>query len=353
MAQLLEDTHSPTKAILSDNQLNNSLPSPAGSFVSKESYSTAISSPTHVDLEIHPITKSTPDTNSSSLILPQNLRKSISVDSFVHYGRETLSPVVTRPNRGHTGSALEPPTGLVGLRREFNHVNQPGRSRGDSISSVKSSLAEDSDADRSDTYNSSTERYRQTLKPQDHVRSFVPGGELPLPSRTPTLSTTSSMSSIMSSTTSSSTQEATPSLRSASSLQSPARPIASAGRTRSGSLGVYSQNTRRIQINTQIASVSIYKFAVSFFPCILQEQNQAITLAVVGTAGCGKSVAVRKGLKNNNLSDPSGPLPGPHPSIRRMNFSCIYICRALNSQQIHEVPELSLEMKGSSVHYML
>ncbi|KAJ3928633.1 MAG: ras guanine nucleotide exchange factor domain-containing protein [Lentinula lateritia] len=300
MAQLLEDTHSPTKAILSDNQLNNSLPSPAGSFVSKESYSTAISSPTHVDLEIHPITKSTPDTNSSSLILPQNLRKSISVDSFVHYGRETLSPVVTRPNRGHTGSALEPPTGLVGLRREFNHVNQPGRSRGDSISSVKSSLAEDSDADRSDTYNSSTERYRQTLKPQDHVRSFVPGGELPLPSRTPTLSTTSSMSSIMSSTTSSSTQEATPSLRSASSLQSPARPIASAGRTRSGSLGVYSQNTRRIQINTQIAS----------------EQNQAITLAVVGTAGCGKSVAVRKGLKNNNLSDPSGPLPGPHPSIR-------------------------------------
>ncbi|KAJ3744510.1 ras guanine nucleotide exchange factor domain-containing protein [Lentinula detonsa] len=102
------------------------------------------------------------------------------------------------------------------------------------------------------------------------------------------------MSSIVSPTTSSSTQEATPSLRSASSLQAPAHPMASAGRTRSGGLGVYTQTTRRIHINTQISSV---------------EQNQAVTLAVVGTAGCGKSVAIRKGLKHNNLSEPSGPLP--------------------------------------------
>ncbi|KAJ3750360.1 ras guanine nucleotide exchange factor domain-containing protein [Lentinula detonsa] len=303
MDQPLDDTLSPTHAIQplrTDTHFNTSLPSPVGSFVSKESYSTAISSPTHPDPENFPMaTNPTPILNPSSIISPQSLRKSVSADSFVHYGRETLSPVVTRPNRGHTGSALEPPTGLVGLRRDLNHVNQPGRSRGDSINSVKSSLAEDSDADRSDIYSSSAERYRHALKPQ--ARSFVPGGELPLPSRTPTLSTTSSMSSIMSSTTSSSTQEATPSLRSASSLQAPARPIASAGRTRSGSLGVYTQTTRRIHINTQISSV---------------EQNQAITLAVVGTAGCGKSVAIRKGLKNNNLSEPSGPLPGPHPSIR-------------------------------------
>ncbi|KAJ4486179.1 ras guanine nucleotide exchange factor domain-containing protein [Lentinula aciculospora] len=293
---LLDDTPSPTQVILPlliDNNNSNSLPSPAGSIISKESYSTAISSPTHPDLEIIPAVKPTPVLDSSSLISPQSIRKSISVDSFVHFGREALSPVVTRPNRGHTGSALEPPTGLVGLRRELNHVNQPGRHRGDSISSVKSSLAGDSDADRLDTYNGSTERYRQTLKPQDQARSYVSGGELPLPSRTPTLSTTSSMSSIISITTSSSTQEAAPSLRSASSLQSPARPIATTGRTRSGSLGV-------IHINTQIAL----------------EQNQAITLAVIGTAGCGKSVAIRKGLKNNNLSEPSGPLPGPHPSIR-------------------------------------
>ncbi|KAJ3824976.1 ras guanine nucleotide exchange factor domain-containing protein [Lentinula raphanica] len=303
MAQPLDDTPSPNHAIqplLTDTLLNNSLPSPAGSFVSKESYSTAISSPTQTDLENFPTTQPIPNPNPSSLVSAQNLRKSISADSFVHYGRETLSPVVTRPNRGHTGSALEPPTGLVGLRRGLNHINQPGRSRGDSISSVKSSLAEDSDADRSDIFNSSTERYRQVLKPQDQARTFVSGDELPLPSRTPTLSTTSSMSSIMSTTTSSSTQEAASSLRSASSMQAPPRPMVTTGRARSGSLGIYPQSTRKIHINTQVTS----------------EQSQAITLAVVGTAGCGKSTAIRKGLKNNNLSEPSGHIAGPHPSIR-------------------------------------
>ena len=43
---------------------------------------------------------------------------------------------------------------------------------------------------------------------------------------------------------------------------------------------------------------------------------QAVTLVVVGTAGCGKSVAIRKGLKNYDLSEPSAPLPGARSSIR-------------------------------------
>lgn len=176
----------------------------------------------------------------------------------MHYGRDSLSTVVTRPNRGHTGSALEPPCGLVGLRRDLNQVNQSGRSRGDSISSVKSSQAEDSDAERSDAYSSPTDRYTHALKAENQ-----PG--LPLPSRTPTLSTTSSMSSIMSSTTSSSTQEAEPCLRSASSLHAVPRPLLATGRTRSGSLGVYTQNTRRIHINTQLSSVStFYSLCVIF-----------------------------------------------------------------------------------------
>ncbi|KAF9069038.1 ras guanine nucleotide exchange factor domain-containing protein [Rhodocollybia butyracea] len=301
MAQPLDDVLSPTQAIFvpaTDNLLTTSpLPtvSPTASFVSKESYATAVSSPSS-DLE------ETIKPTSPTLVSPQSLRKSISVDSFVHYGRDALSPVVTRPNRGHTGSALEPPTGLVGLRRDLNHVNQLGRSRGDSVSSVKSSLAGDSDPD---AFSNTTDRFKNSpLKAQDPARSFA-GGELPLPSRTPALSTTSSMSSIMSN---SSTQEAAPPLRSASSL--PARPLVSAGRTRSGSLGVYSQNTRRMQINTQVNS---------------QEQNQAITIAVVGTAGCGKSVAIRKGLKYHNLSEPSGPLPGTHPSTRHTRRTGIYV----------------------------
>ncbi|KAF5390357.1 hypothetical protein D9757_002906 [Collybiopsis confluens] len=271
----------------------SSPPSPAGSFMSKDSYATPFSFP---GIDNIPVAKPAP--LPPSPLPSQSLRKSISVDSFVHYGRDTLSPVVTRPNRGHTGSALEPPSGLVGLRRDLNHVNQSARSRGDSIGSVKSFLAEDLDADRSGNYNSSSDRYKHaSLKSPDPVRSFVADGELPLPSRTPTLSTTSSMSSIMSSSTSSSTQEAASDLRSASLQQVPL--ALSSGRTRSGSVGVYTQ-TRRIHINTQIAS----------------EQNQAITIAVVGTAGCGKSVAIRKGLKNHNLSEPSGPLPGAHPTIR-------------------------------------
>ncbi|KAE9411110.1 ras GEF [Gymnopus androsaceus JB14] len=301
MAQSLDDVPQAILSPITDIHLNSPLPtprSPAGSFVSRESYSTAISS--SPELENIPTAKPTPTPSLS----PQSLRKSISVDSFVHYGRDSLSTVVTRPNRGHTGSALEAPSGLVGLqglRRDLNHVNQSGRSRGDSIGSVKSSQAGDSDAEPSDAYNIPTDRYRHDSLKADQPRSFVSGGELPLPSRTPTLSTTSSMSSIMSTTTSSSTQEAEPGLRSASSLHAAPRPSVAQGRTRSGSLGVYTQNTRRIHINTQLST---------------QDHNQAITIAVVGTAGCGKSVAIRKGLKNNNLSEPSGPLPGAHPSIR-------------------------------------
>lgn len=256
MAQSLDDVPQAILSPITDIHLNSPLPtprSPAGSFVSRESYSTAISS--SPELENIPTAKPTPTPSLS----PQSLRKSISVDSFVHYGRDSLSTVVTRPNRGHTGSALEAPSGLVGLqglRRDLNHVNQSGRSRGDSIGSVKSSQAGDSDAEPSDAYNIPTDRYRHDSLKADQPRSFVSGGELPLPSRTPTLSTTSSMSSIMSTTTSSSTQEAEPGLRSASSLHAAPRPSVAQGRTRSGSLGVYTQNTRRIHINTQLSTVS-------------------------------------------------------------------------------------------------
>lgn len=248
MALPLDEQSQAILTTVTDMRLNSPLPtprSPAASFVSRESYSTAISSP---ETENIPTAK---PAATHSVLAPQSLRKSISVDSFVHYGRDSLSTVVTRPNRGHTGSALEPPSGLVGLRRDLHQVNQSGRSRGDSISSVKSSQAEDSDTERSDAYSSPTDRYTHALKAENQ-----PG--LPLPSRTPTLSTTSSMSSIMSSTTSSSTQEAEPSLRSAPSLHAPPRPLVATGRTRSGSLGVYTQNTRRIHINTQLSSVSTF-----------------------------------------------------------------------------------------------
>ncbi|KAJ8084022.1 hypothetical protein PM082_002789 [Marasmius tenuissimus] len=254
-----------------------------------------------------------PSHNPTSLLSPQStgLRKSVSVDSFVHFPREIHSNVATRPNRGNTGSALEPPRGLIsGLRKGFdNHLAASARGRGGSVSSVKdgyqSSVAGDSDVERSDMLIGSTDRFkRSSLKGQDSSKSFIRGGELPLPSRTPTLSTTSSMSSIISASTSSSTQEGRASIQSTPSLQSlqSLRPNPSlSGRTRSGSLGVYTPSLgRRMQINTHVNN----------------DQGQAVTLVVVGTAGCGKSVAIRKGLKNYDLSEPSAPLPGASPSIR-------------------------------------
>ncbi|KAG7099241.1 hypothetical protein E1B28_001104 [Marasmius oreades] len=245
----------------------------------------------------------------TSHLSPQasGLRKSVSVDSFVHYPRELHSGVATRPNRGNTGSAMEPPRGLIsGMRKGLdNQLSTSIRGRGESVSSVKdgyqSSVAGDSDVERSDILIGSADPYN--LKAQDPKASFIRGGELPLPSRTPTLSTTSSMSSILTASTSSSTQEGRPSLQSTSSLQSLSRPhVVVPGRTRSGSLGVYVPSSgRRVQINTHIN---------------LNDQMQAVTLVVVGTAGCGKSVAIRKGLKNYDLSEPSLPLPGANPSIR-------------------------------------
>ncbi|THV04927.1 ras GEF [Dendrothele bispora CBS 962.96] len=273
------------------SSLTGALYSPSST--SKESFLTAVSSP---DSEEQPTSK--PVHSTPSLQPPQSLRKSVSVDSFVQYGREVHPPVVNRPSRGHTGSALEPPKGLTftvskGLRRDLDHTQQSFRARGTSVSSVRdgyqSSLAGDSDVDRSDTLHSPTDRYRHlSLKSQEHSKGFVRGGELPLPSRTPTLSTTSSMSSIMSASTSSSTQEAAPVTRPVTShkMASGATSGGSSSRTRSGSLGVYNAG-KRIFINTQVP---------------MYESNQAVTLVVVGTAGCGKSMTIRKGLKNYNLS---------------------------------------------------
>ncbi|KAK7058945.1 hypothetical protein VNI00_001569 [Paramarasmius palmivorus] len=277
--------------------------SPAPSFASKESFLTAISTPSAVDFD-SPI----PMTSPTSLLSPQpqgGLRKSVSVDSFVHYPREPHPSVTTRPNRGNTGSALEPPRGLVsGFRKALGDQYLGNtRGRGSSISSVRdgyqSSIAGDSDVERSDII---IDRFKHTsLKGQDHARSFLRGGELPLPSRTPTLSTTSSMSSIMTASTSSSTQEGR-SITQSQSLQSiPRQAAVVSGRTRSGSLGVYAPSSgRRMHINTHTAT----------------DQNQAVTLVVVGTAGCGKSVAIRRGLKNYELSEPSASLPGASSSIR-------------------------------------
>lgn len=235
------------------------LRSPAPSFTSKDSFLTAVSTPSSLDHEASVPLSPLPTSHTSS---QTGLRKSVSVDSFVHYAREASSTVSTRPNRGNTSSALEPPRGLIsGYRRGMDvPLTVNTRERGESVSSMKdgyqSSVAGDSDVDRSDILSGSVDRYgHSSLKSQDPTKSFIRGGELPLPSRTPTLSTTSSMSSILSSSTTSITQEG----QSTSSLQGlPRQTPADSGRARSGSLGVYAPSSgRRIQINTHVNLVCV------------------------------------------------------------------------------------------------
>ncbi len=238
--------------------------SPAPSFA--ESFSTALTSPSQVVLDNPPSTSLLPP--------PSSLKKSISVDSFVQYGRDHI-PTVTRPNRGHTSSALEAPKGL--LFDSTHKIDRErritiSRSRGASVSSAGDdrvvSVVGESDVERSDILNTPIDAYnRISLKGQDKGKSFVSGGELPLPARTPTLSTTSSMSSIMTASTSSSTQEGVPRMQSASSLHSIARrsmPASSAaGRSRSGSLGMYptsNSSSRRMMINTSLSGTSVRIF---------------------------------------------------------------------------------------------
>ncbi|RDB28973.1 Ras guanine nucleotide exchange factor P [Hypsizygus marmoreus] len=272
--------------------------SPTPSFA--ESFATAFTS--HNDAGPENST-SLPATSSLAPLQTQNLRKSISVDSFVQFGRDVYTSSGPRPNRGNTGSALDPPRNLVfgvstTLQAEREQFRS-GRNRGSSVSSTRDGdeSVVDSDVERSDPLNSPVDRYRHTsLKTQDQSRPFVRGGELPLPSRTPTLSSTSSMSSILSASTSSSTLEDVPRQLSLSSLSSfPGRraplPTNSAGRIRSGSLGMYTSPARRILVDTQISN-----------PDIL---SSTVTLVVVGTPGCGKSVVIEKGLRGHGLSEPT------------------------------------------------
>ncbi|KAG7450495.1 ras GEF [Guyanagaster necrorhizus] len=284
--------------------------SPAPSQRSRDSFSTALNSPSQI-----PVDFVEPQPAAASLLpLPPSLRKSISVDSFVHYGRDHSS-ITTRPNCGHTGSSLDPPKGFVfDVTKKLDRDRRLlGRNRGTSISTVgddHESVVGESDIERSDVLNSPTDGYKLgSLKGHDKGKTFVSGGELPLPSRTPTLSTTSSMSSIMTTSPSSSTQEGVHRMQSASSLQSVPRrgiPVASpVGRTRSGSLGVYTPSSnRRMVINTTMS------------PPETVNQNLAVTLVVVGVAGCGKSMVIRKGLRGYGLSDPSAPLLGSQHASR-------------------------------------
>ncbi|KAJ7900370.1 ras guanine nucleotide exchange factor domain-containing protein [Mycena olivaceomarginata] len=230
-----------------------------------------------------------PDTDGLRPQGAQGVRKSVSVDSFAPLARDAAP----RPNRGHTASALEAPRNLIFDRAPptRDHVQMyNSRERGDSVSSSV----------RGDDYDGDSDVERSTSFPEryagmDNVKP-IRGGDLPLPPRATTLSTTSSMSSIMTASSTSSTEEGIHT-RQAMRASIPATAAATSsrtGRTRSGSLGVYASHpAKRILISTHASDLGA------------PNKDRPLTLLVVGAAKCGKSVVIRKGLKDYGLAEPA------------------------------------------------
>lgn len=210
--------------------------SPAPSLA--ESFSTALSSPGDNSDE-------TSHFGPSSLAPHQSLRKSTSVDSFAQlrdsprtYTYSTDSPEFSRQNvyGSHSVAQGRP-----------EKQPQSGRHRGESLSSAErrpdASPPSDSDIDRYDPLNvTPADRFRRTsLKNSDSSKSFIRGGDLPLPSRARNNSIT--ITPILSIFEERGSQRGSlPSVSSMSSLQSSKRKInnyadSNTGRMRSGSLG--------------------------------------------------------------------------------------------------------------------
>ncbi|KAI0068347.1 ras GEF [Artomyces pyxidatus] len=256
-----------------------------------------------------------PHPNGQSLAPPSSLRKSLSVDSFVAHARNGTVGVLGRQTRTNTVGAgsdelrnIPQATALAWQPRtgEAPHVSYQerdarfplsGRSRGASVSTVDNhSVADDSD-DGQIPFGDATRR--SGFKGKEKLRQVIPG-DLPLPTRLPTLSSPSSISSVsMSSMT---TADDTPRLPIISAGSTPrwtglAGPSSPSGLSRSESLGA-------------IGSNGTGRYLPSFDS---KSAMPEVTVAVIGEQGCGKSTAIGKGLKAYRLSEPvavTDPLRG-------------------------------------------
>ena len=216
-----------------------------------------------------------------SLAPPQNLRKSISVDSFAKFSRES-----SRPGRSYTVSDQNVSQNLVyALSPESS--SRPGkhglsvRHRGESMSNVNTDQdsPSESDTDRYDPLNiSSTERFRHSsLKNLEMQKPLVRGGELPLPSRAQqnnSLSLNINMTNL---------STVRPPLASHSSFDSSKRVNSYASlnssRSRSGSLGIYVANSLS-RMATAVSEYPRRKYLCStkIFYCSLPSSREDLLL---------------------------------------------------------------------------
>ena len=230
-------TSSSTAPTTSESHSTTLLHSPASS--SAKSFTTACTSTEGQNCvnTLHP---------PLSLPPPQNLRKSISVDSFAKFNRE-----FSRPGRSYTVSDQNASQNLVcALSPESSRPGKHGlsvRHRGESMSTVDIDQDSplESDTDRYDPLTvTSTERFRHlSLKNLEMQKPLVRGGELPLPSRAQQKTSLSPLNT--NNITNLSTVR--PSLASHPSFDSSKRVNSytslNSSRSRSGSLGIYVANS--------------------------------------------------------------------------------------------------------------
>lgn len=280
----------------SNSITSNALQSPTPSFATANASPSQLDSPTNL----------TPVLVSP----PQALRKSLSADSLVSYGlnRTSGSPSTTQ-------SRVFGPNSVSTSTYDPSQRQWVGRRCGESAAYERdghqpSSLV-DSDPERYEPSSPLLERYRHASLKGQSQRSVIRGGELPLPSRSQTPS--HFLNRGVTAPSSSSHHENRPPLQSVTSLQSLRQaadpPTLDSGRMRSGSLGVYTSSpASRMIINTHLGRSNI------------PSSKLVVTVAVVGTTGCGKSTAIQKGLAGYDLSAPSslGPSPSPLRFTRRI-----------------------------------
>lgn len=214
----------------------------------------------------------------------QSLRKSVSVDSFVSYDRETSQITSgSRANRGNTHSNFEASRTHKqdGLSRSEPTLSQPSiRSRGASVSTMSQSRNSGIEHERGTELFQQLKRPREgrrgSVKGKDHLRTAPRPGDLNLPPRMPVqviddtrrLHSTTSLSSLP--------------------VCNSALANLTSGRARSDSLGL--QSTTASGRNLSIDTLQ---------PSILSKE---IAIAVVGLSGCGKSTFISEDAKAHEAS---------------------------------------------------
>ncbi|KAF8445971.1 ras guanine nucleotide exchange factor domain-containing protein [Boletus edulis BED1] len=234
----------------------------------------------------------------------QNLRKSVSVDSFISYERENSSTSSTsRPPR-----ATHAPTGSSGIRRTDLSVDSARRYDAESLplhvrTRGMSMSARNDGHDSAVEQNFESESWQplrkvgdksrwSSVKCKEQARQSRRPGDLKLPARNQSPAVPVNNNNIPNQYPQPVLRDDTRRLHSTTSLQSFSRHSSLtdviSGRVRSGSLGLQVNSGGRSSLTDMVQPMS--------FP-------KEISIAVVGTPGCGKSTFVSEDARAYGVED--------------------------------------------------